>query len=231
MSDNNQPNTLCIGSGLVKGQIVKVSVASTEPQTVAKATAGNDALFGITQAASYNDVVPVMLPGNQTLLLLGEDVSANDRLTADANGYGAKAYAGDNIIAKALEDGDAGDLILVDVVQDRLPNTDTLSGEVTFTNALGDYEYFTLPADSILVDLFITNENVQASTGVMRVDITMDATALLTDATPGDLADSWTILSPGTVYAGGGLVKLTVKNIAMVTGTIRLHAVYVRDRV
>jgi hypothetical protein len=100
------------GGSLARGVPVKISSASTVPATVALATSNSDAVVGVTQAASYNGVVPVALAGSQGEMLIHGTIATGDRI----NVSGLLAASGDTVIAKALEGGISGDIIAVDLV-------------------------------------------------------------------------------------------------------------------
>jgi hypothetical protein len=120
------------GGSLARGIPVKISSASTVPATVALATSNSDAVIGVTQAMSYNGVVPVALAGSQGEMLINGTIATGDRI----NVSGILAASGDTIVAKALEDGTSGDIIAVELVMEQ-----NLS-PVVFSTFDPDSDYF-----------------------------------------------------------------------------------------
>ena len=102
-------------AAIAKGKAVKIGA---DAQHVAVASANTDRCMGLLQTATTaaEDVAEVAVPGGGAQGLLGEAVSAGNDLCADSNGALVKVNAeGDQIIARANEDGASGDLIDVTV--------------------------------------------------------------------------------------------------------------------
>ncbi len=100
-----------VDAAIAKGIIVKKGASSDG--YVQKATAASDKLVGITQdvttAADQDSQIAVDGPAK---ILVAESVVFGDFLTADADGKGIKPNnANENIVAKCMQDGSAGDLI------------------------------------------------------------------------------------------------------------------------
>lgn len=104
-------------AAIAKGKAVKISNAAGD--TVVVGAANTDRCIGIIQNAASSSLegAEVALPGGGGKALLGESVSAGDYLVSHTDGSLYKANAeGDHIIAIAMQDGVAGDLIAVEVV-------------------------------------------------------------------------------------------------------------------
>lgn len=92
----------------------------TDENEVVEASANTDRCIGISANSladgqvAAGSVVEVFMPGGGGKMILGEAVVKGDDLVPDANGAGVKPNAeGDQIIARALKAGAAGDVIPV----------------------------------------------------------------------------------------------------------------------
>lgn len=117
MSSYAKPNVLTFfaGAAISKGMAVKFGADSKH---VVKSALATDKNIGIAlcDAASAEDLVEVALPGGGASGLLVGSVSAGDLLTPDSTGkLVATTTANDRVIAIAMDDGVAGDLISVHV--------------------------------------------------------------------------------------------------------------------
>ena len=118
MSGHAQPNVLTYKAdgAISKGMVVK---PGSDRDHVAKSVLATSKNFGIAMntVTAAEDKVEVALPGGGAKGLLGDTVSFGDLLTADSAGkLVATTTANDKIVAQALEDGVANDLIAVNVV-------------------------------------------------------------------------------------------------------------------
>ena len=98
-----------------KGSAVK---AGSDNDHVAIGAANTNRCLGIAQSASTaaEDAIEVAVPGGGAKALLGETVAAGDDLCSHTDGSLVKVnLEGDQILARALEGGDAGELISVHV--------------------------------------------------------------------------------------------------------------------
>lgn len=98
-------------AAIAKGKAVK---SGSDFKHVAVGAANTDRCIGIIQSAptAAEDVCEVAMPGGGAKALLGESVSAGNDLVSHTDGTLVKPNAeGDEIIARALQDGVAGDLI------------------------------------------------------------------------------------------------------------------------
>lgn len=98
-------------AAIAKGKAVKLG---TDFKHVAVGAANTDRCIGIIQndPAAAEDVAEVALPGGGARALLGETVAAGVDLVAHTDGTLVKPNAeGDEIVARALQDGVAGDMI------------------------------------------------------------------------------------------------------------------------
>lgn len=98
-------------AAIAKGKAVK---AGTDFKHVAVGAANTDRCLGIIQNAptAAEDGAEVALPGGGAKGLLGETVSAGNDLVAHTDGSLVKPNAdGDQIIARAVQDGVSGDLV------------------------------------------------------------------------------------------------------------------------
>jgi len=101
------------GAAISRGMAVKYGA---DKEHVVKAAANTDRCFGIAlnDAASAEDLVEVALPGGGAYALLSENVGAGKDLCAHTDGSLAIVNAeGDQIVARALEDGSSGALVPV----------------------------------------------------------------------------------------------------------------------
>jgi hypothetical protein len=102
-------------AAIAKGKAVKIG---TDADHVAVGAANTNRCIGIIQAATTaaEQVAEVAVQGGGAKALLGESVSAGDDLVSHTDGTLVKPNAeGDQIIARAMEDGAASDLIAVEV--------------------------------------------------------------------------------------------------------------------
>ncbi len=118
MSSHPRPNlvTYKAGAAISRGMVVK---PGADAQHVVKSALATNKNFGIAycDATTAEDPVEVALPGGGSVGLLGDSVSFGDLLTSDTAGkLVATTTANDKIVAQALSDGSAGDLIPVNVV-------------------------------------------------------------------------------------------------------------------
>lgn len=116
MASSSTPNIVSFlaDAAIAKGKAVK---AGTDFKHVAVGAANTDRCHGILQTATTaaEDVAEVAQPGGGAKGLLGETVAAGDDLVSHTDGSLVKPNAeGDQIIARAIQGGVAGDL--VDVV-------------------------------------------------------------------------------------------------------------------
>lgn len=103
-------------AAIAKGKAVKIG---TDNQHVAVGAANTDGVIGIVQNApdAAEAFAEVAIQGGGAKGLLGESVAAGKLLVSHTDGSLVKANAiGDQLIAKALESGVAGDLIAVEVI-------------------------------------------------------------------------------------------------------------------
>ncbi len=103
-------------TGIFEGCVVKPGADNQHCLVSASATSKN---FGIAKnaAAAAEDKVEVALPGGGAKAKLGGTVAFGDFLTADSAGkLITTTTANDFVVAQALEDGVANDLIAVSVV-------------------------------------------------------------------------------------------------------------------
>ena len=107
-----QPNisTFNAGATIVKGHAVKMSSDS-----VVECTANTDRAIGIAQnSAASGEKVEVAMPGGGGKFVASETIGQGLSMVPHTDGTAAKANAeGDKVIAIALEDGVAGDLMSV----------------------------------------------------------------------------------------------------------------------
>lgn len=105
--------TYLADAAIAKGKAVKIG---SDKEHVALGAANTDRCMGIAQLAvtAAEDAVEVALPGGGAKALLGEAVSAGDDLVSAADGRLEKPNAeGDQILARAMQDGSENDLIEV----------------------------------------------------------------------------------------------------------------------
>lgn len=113
------PNVLTFkaGAAIAKGCVVKPGADNQHVIVSAAATSKN---LGIAQNAvtTAEDKVEVAVPGGGAKALLGSGGCAfGDLLTSDANGaLVVTTTPGDRVVAMAMDDGSAGDLVAVHVV-------------------------------------------------------------------------------------------------------------------
>lgn len=119
MSANFAPNclTFLADAAISKGMAVKLG---SDREHVLKGAANTNKCIGIALNATTaaEDAVEVALPGAGAKGLLGETVSAGDSLVCHTDGTLVKPNTiGDILIAVAMEDGVAGDIIGVHVIR------------------------------------------------------------------------------------------------------------------
>jgi hypothetical protein len=117
MSSHSEPRIYAFLSdaATAKGKAVKMG---TDKKHVALGAANTDRCVGIAQntTTAAEEVVEVAMQGGGGKALLGETVSAGNDLVAHTDGTLVKPNAeGDQIIARAMEGGDAGQLIGVEI--------------------------------------------------------------------------------------------------------------------
>lgn len=98
-----------------KGKAVKMG---TDKEHVAIGAANTDKVIGLAYCVSTaaEDLIEVAIQGGGGKALLGETVVAGNDLVSHTDGSLVKANAaGDQIICRALEGGDSGSLIAVEV--------------------------------------------------------------------------------------------------------------------
>jgi len=177
-----QRSELFLGAGLAKGVPVKLSSASTIPSTVALATSDNDSVIGITQAASYNGVVPVGLNGSQGEILLAGSVNLGDPIGID----GTAASSGELVVATALESGSSGEFIAVEI-QIIPPAAQALVTKMATCVVLGDSNtvldspnatQVTLPENTVLkgITIWMSGEGYDNSSGTPGVQVKVGST-------------------------------------------------------
>lgn len=108
--------TFKCAAAIAIGLVVKPGADKEHAIVSAAATSKN---FGInqTEATVAEDPIEIALPGGGGLAKLGGTVSFGDFLTADSAGkLVATTTAGNYVVAQALQDGVANDLIAVNVV-------------------------------------------------------------------------------------------------------------------
>ena len=120
MSSVNSPRiaAFLIDGAIAKGKAVKIG---SDDQHVTPGAANTDRCIGINQSSSTDtstaeDTAEIALPGGGAKVLLGETVVAGDDLVSHTDGTLVKPNAeGDQIIARALEGGSAGELVAAEV--------------------------------------------------------------------------------------------------------------------
>lgn len=117
MAASSEPRILSYRADgvIAEGKAVK---AGTDKDHVAIGAANTDRCKGIAQnaAAAAEDGLEVALQGGGGKALLGETVSDGNDLVSGADGRLVKPNAeGDQILARAMQDGVANDLIAVEV--------------------------------------------------------------------------------------------------------------------
>jgi len=103
-------------AAIARGLCVK---AGADREHVAVCSAATDKIVGLTNSAptEAEEMVEVCLPGGGAKGKLGGTVSWGDMLTSDSAGkLVATTTENDRIVAMAMEDGVANDLIAVEVV-------------------------------------------------------------------------------------------------------------------
>lgn len=118
MSSTFQPSivVLLAGAAIAKGKAVK---KGTDDNHVIAGTANTSLCIGIAQTAptTAEDPVEVAVPGGGGKGLISESVVMGNHLVSHTDGTLVKANAsGDMIIAMAMEDGAANDLIDIMVI-------------------------------------------------------------------------------------------------------------------
>lgn len=119
MSSHFAPNILAfqVDAAIAKGLAVKAGAASDS--YVQKAAAASDKLVGIAQndTTTAGDVAEIAVAGGGGKAKLGGTVSFGDLLTADTNGkLVATTSNAEKVIAQAMQDGVANDLIAVLII-------------------------------------------------------------------------------------------------------------------
>ena len=117
MASHSKPRilTYSVTAAIAKGKAVKFG---SSDEVIAVGAANTDRCIGIIQNApsTSGDMAEVALPGGGAKGLLGEGVTRGDDLVSHTDGTLVKPNAeGDQIIARAMESGDSGDLIAVEV--------------------------------------------------------------------------------------------------------------------
>lgn len=117
MSSYSQPRILSFkaAAAMAKGVCVK---AGADREHVAICSAATDKIIGISQTAptAADEMIEVATNGGGAKAKLGGTVSMGDKLTSDASGLlVATTTENDNIVAVAMEDGVANDIIGVEV--------------------------------------------------------------------------------------------------------------------
>lgn len=105
-------------SSVARGKAVKVASGYTAGH-VALGAANTDRCLGIAwdEAIASGSVLEVALQGGGAMGLLGETVSPGEDLVSHTDGTLVKPNASaDQVIARAVEGGVAGDLVAVEVV-------------------------------------------------------------------------------------------------------------------
>lgn len=118
MASSSEPKiyTLLAGAAIAKGKAVKIG---SDDNHVIASTANTSLNMGVSQnaPAAAEDPCELALPGGGGKGLLGETVVAGNHLVSHTDGTLVKPNAsGDQIIAKAMEGGVAGDLIDIEVI-------------------------------------------------------------------------------------------------------------------
>lgn len=125
MSSHSQPKILAFkaGAAIAKGKAVKKGSSDTY---VIAGAANTDHVLGVAYMAVTNldpegnaieETIEIALPGGGGKGLLGESVSMGDALVSHTDGSLVKSNtSGDRIIAIALQDGVASDIIAIEVV-------------------------------------------------------------------------------------------------------------------
>jgi hypothetical protein len=243
---SQQRSAVYAGASIARGVAVKISSTSTSPATVAAASAETDSLLGIAQAASNNGVVPVALPGSQGEMLLGATVAKDDLLTVTSLGKGTKAYAGDNVVAKALEAGSSGDYIAVEVLDEKLPDigqvsyyADFADGLVLTDTTIDTGKFF--PSDALITGVFAVSSVINC-TGTVNMKLVGGSTDIIGDkqleAEWGGCPDGfdWSSnIGAGSgllvLLAAGGELKLVLSGgNSIEDGNLRVVVQYIRNR-
>jgi hypothetical protein len=118
MASSSQPKIVALlaGAAIAKGKAVKKG--STDSYVIA-GTANTSRCIGVCQnaPAAADDVAEIALNGGGGKGLLGETVAMGDLLVSHTDGSLVKANAsGDHVIAMAMKDGVANDLIDIEVM-------------------------------------------------------------------------------------------------------------------
>jgi hypothetical protein len=117
MASHSKPRiqTYTVSAAITKGKAVKFG---SSDEAVVVGAANTDRCIGIIQNSptTSGDMAEVALQGGGAKGLLGEGVTRGDDLVSHTDGTLVKPNAeGDQIIARAMESGDSGDLIAVEV--------------------------------------------------------------------------------------------------------------------
>lgn len=117
MSSHSEPRIYAYlgDAAIAKGKAVKLG---TDRKHVALGAANTNRCIGVAQntTTAAEEVVEVALQGGGAKGLLGETVAAGDDLVSHTDGTLVKPNAeGDQIIARAMEGGDANQLIAIEV--------------------------------------------------------------------------------------------------------------------
>lgn len=117
MASHSTPRIVSFNAdgSIAKGKAVKAGSAEGQ---IAVCSANTDRAVGIIQeeVLGSGSVAEIALQGGGAKALLGEAVSFGNDLVPHTDGSLVKPNAsGDQIIARAMEDGDSGDLISVEV--------------------------------------------------------------------------------------------------------------------
>lgn len=117
MASSSTPRilTFIADSSIAKGKAVKIG---SDKDHVALGAANTDKCFGIAQceATASGNSIEVAINGGGAKALLGESVTAGLDLVSHTDGTLVKPNAeGDQIIARAMADGSASDLVSVEV--------------------------------------------------------------------------------------------------------------------
>lgn len=118
MASSSSPKIVAIlaGAAIAKGKAVK---KGSDDSHVIAGTANTSRCVGVCQnvVTAAEDVAEIALPGGGAKGLLGETVVMGDLLVSHTDGSLVKANAsGDHIIAMAMKDGVANDLIDIEVM-------------------------------------------------------------------------------------------------------------------
>lgn len=119
MASHSQPRIVAFKSDTASIAIGSVVKAGSDKSHVAKAAAATEKAVGIAMSLveAAEQAVEVAVQGGGAKGLLGGTVSFGDFLASDSDGkLVATTTANNKVIAQAMEDGVANDLIAVEVV-------------------------------------------------------------------------------------------------------------------